>query len=44
MYQSTDHFLFSRLPSVFGRLQNPVLLVLSSKNGSFIRPSQPSAS
>ena len=31
--------LFSRLSSVFGRLQNPVLLVLSSKNGSFRRPS-----
>ena len=36
-----DHFrrillvpsLFNRLSSVFGRLQNPVLLILSSKNG-----------
>ena len=36
--------LFSRLSSVFGRLQNPVLLVLSSKNGRFRRPSKPSAS
>ena len=33
-----------RLSSVFGRLQNPVLLVLSSKNGRFRRPSKPSAS
>ena len=31
--------LFSRLSSVFGRLQNSVLLVLSSKNGRFRRPS-----
>ena len=36
--------LFSRLSSIFGRLQNPVLLVLSSKNGRFRRPSKPSAS
>ena len=36
--------LFSRLSSVFGRLQNPVLLVLSSKNGRFRRASKPSAS
>ena len=35
--------LFSRLSSVFGTLQNPVLLVLSSKNGRFRRPSRPSA-
>ena len=35
--------LFSRLSSFFGRLQNPVLLVLSSKNGRFRRPSKPSA-
>ena len=35
--------LFSRLSSVFGRLQNPVLLVLSSKNSKFRRPSKPSA-
>ena len=31
--------VFGRLSSVFGRLQNPVLLVLSSKNGRFRRPS-----
>ena len=31
--------LFSRLSSVFGRLQNPALLLLSSKNGRFRRPS-----
>ena len=36
--------LFGRLSSVFDRLQNPVLLVLSSKNGRFRRPSKPSAS
>ena len=36
--------LFSRLSSVFDRLQNPVLLVLSSENGTFRRPSKPSAS
>ena len=36
--------LFSRLSSVFGRLQNPVILVLSSKNGRFRRPAKPSAS
>ena len=35
--------LFSRLSSVFGRLQNPVLLVLSSINGRFRRPSKPSS-
>ena len=33
--------LFSRLSPVFGRLQNLVLLVLSSKNGRFRRPSNP---
>ena len=38
------HFLFNKLSSVFGRLQNPVLLALSSKNGRFRRPSKPSAS
>ena len=37
-------FYFSRLSSVFGRLQNPVLLVLSSENGRFRRPPKPSAS
>ena len=36
--------LFSRLSYVFGRLQNPVLLVLSSKNGRFRKPSKPSDS
>ena len=36
--------LFSRMSSVFGRLQNPVLLVLSSKNGRFRRPFKASAS
>ena len=36
--------LYSRLSSVFSRLQNPVLLVLSSENGRFGRPSKPSAS
>ena len=29
------------VPSVFDRLQNPVLLVLSSKNGRFRRLSKP---
>ena len=33
-----------RLSSVFGRLQDPVLLVLSSKNSRFGRSSKPSAS
>ena len=32
--------LFSRLSSLYGRLQNPVLLVLSSKTGRFRRPSK----
>ena len=36
--------LFSSRSSVFGRLQNLVLLVLFSKNGRFRRPSKPSAS
>ena len=36
--------IFGGLSSVFGRLQNPVLLILSSKNGRFRRPSKPSAS
>ena len=35
--------VFGRLSSVFGRLQNPVLLVLSTKSGR-LRPSKPSAS
>ena len=37
-------FVFGRLSSVFVRLQNPILLVLSSKNGKFRMPSKPSAS
>ena len=32
-----------RLSSIFGRFQNPILLVLSSKTGRFRRPSKPSA-
>ena len=40
----TFSFQQAALSSVFGRLQNPVLLVLSSKIGRFRRPSKPSAS
>ena len=36
--------LFSRLSSIFSRLQSPVLLVLSFENGRFGRLSEPSAS
>ena len=35
---------FRRLSSVFGRLQNPVVLVLSSKSGRLRMPSKPSVS
>ena len=35
--------VYGRLFSGFGRLQNPVLLVLPSKNGRLRRPSKPSA-
>ena len=36
--------IIGRMSSVSGRLQNLVLLVLSSENGRFRRPSKPSAS
>ena len=36
--------VLGRLSSVFGGLQNPVLLALSTKNNRFRTPSKPSAS